>query len=385
MIKVLRNWMDRYLSDEEAILFALLLIGFFALIIWLGQPLAPVFTAVILAFIMQGGVERLIGVGLTKFWSVMVVFLATILAFVGFLVGVVPALFQQAENFLSELPNLILTVQVQLENLAQRYPQYFNPEQISQLINQAGQQISGLGQWVLSFSLESLPGLIGLLIYLVLVPILVFFFLKDADLILGSIGKMLPDRRPIMAQVWVEMKAQVSNYVRGKFLEILIVGIVSYLAFAFMDLRYAGLLALLVGLSVVVPYIGAAVVTIPVAAVAFVQWGWSSEFYWLLGIYALIQALDGNVLVPLLFSEVVNLHPVAIIVAVLLFGGIWGFWGVFCDPTRNLVQSGGVGLAGSEPSIRKCRALRLGILLHRLRTASRTSSAWPATFTLGQA
>ena len=329
MIKVLRNWMDRYLSDEEAILFALLLIGFFALIIWLGQPLAPVFTAVILAFIMQGGVERLVGLGLGKFWSVMVVFLSTILAFVGFLVGVVPALFQQAENFLSELPNLILTVQVQLENLAQRYPQYFNPEQISQLINQAGQQISGLGQWVLSFSLESLPGLIGLLIYLVLVPILVFFFLKDADLILGSIGKVLPDRRPIMAQVWAEMKAQVSNYVRGKFLEILIVGIVSYLAFAFMDLRYAGLLALLVGLSVVVPYIGAAVVTIPVAAVAFVQWGWSSEFYWLLGIYALIQALDGNVLVPLLFSEVVNLHPVAIIVAVLLFGGIWGFWGVF--------------------------------------------------------
>lgn len=329
MIKVLRNWMDRYLSDEEAILFALLLIGFFALIIWLGQPLAPVFTAVILAFIMQGGVDRLVGLGLGKFWSVMVVFLSTILAFVGFLVGVVPALFQQAENFLSELPNLILTVQVQLENLAQRYPQYFNPEQISQLINQAGQQISGLGQWVLSFSLESLPGLIGLLIYLVLVPILVFFFLKDADLILGSIGKVLPDRRPIMAQVWAEMKAQVSNYVRGKFLEILIVGVVSYLAFAFMDLRYAGLLALLVGLSVVVPYIGAAVVTIPVAAVAFVQWGWSSEFYWLLGVYALIQALDGNVLVPLLFSEVVNLHPVAIIVAVLLFGGIWGFWGVF--------------------------------------------------------
>jgi putative permease len=321
--------MDRYLSDEEAILFALLLIGFFVLIIWLGQPLAPVFTAVILAFIMQGGVERLVGLGLGKFWSVMVVFLSTILAFVGFLVGVVPALFQQAENFLSELPNLILTVQVQLENLAQRYPHYFNPEQISQLINQAGQQISGLGQWVLSFSLESLPGLIGLLIYLVLVPILVFFFLKDADLILGSIGKVLPDRRPIMAQVWVEMKAQVSNYVRGKFLEIVIVGIVSYLAFAFMDLRYAGLLALLVGLSVVVPYIGAAVVTIPVAAVAFVQWGWSNEFYWLLGVYALIQALDGNVLVPLLFSEVVNLHPVAIIVAVLLFGGIWGFWGVF--------------------------------------------------------
>ena len=104
MIKVLRNWMDRYLSDEEAILFALLLIGFFALIIWLGQPLAPVFTAVILAFIMQGGVERLIGVGLTKFWSVMVVFLATILAFVGFLVGLSQRYFSRLKIFCQSCP-----------------------------------------------------------------------------------------------------------------------------------------------------------------------------------------------------------------------------------------------------------------------------------------
>lgn len=329
MLKVFRSWMERYLSDEEAILFALLLIASFAIIIWLGRPLAPVFTALVLAFIMQGGVDRLKGWGLSNLSAVLVVFLTTILAFVGFLVGMVPALLQQAENFFAELPRLVQAVQQQLLVLAERYPQYFNPDQISQLIGQAGQQVSGLGQWILSFSLESLPNVLGILIYLVLVPILVFFFLKDAELIQDWVGRRLPERRPIMAQVWVEMKAQVSNYVRGKFLEILIVGAVSFVVFSLMDLRYAALLALLVGLSVIVPYIGAALVTVPVAAVAFVQWGWSSEFYWLLGAYALIQALDGNVLVPLLFSEVVNLHPVAIIVAVLLFGGIWGFWGVF--------------------------------------------------------
>ena len=329
MLKVLHGWIERYLSDEEAIIFALLLIASFAVVIWLGQPLAPVLTALVLAFIMQGGVDRLISWGVPNLAAILVVFLSTILAVVGFVVGVAPALLQQAENFFSELPKLVATVQEQLLTLADRYPEFFNPEQIAQLINQAGQQLSGLGQWLLSFSIESLPSLIGLLIYLVLVPILVFFFLKDADLILSWVGRMLPERRPIMAQVWVEMKSQVSNYVRGKFLEILIVGSVSFVAFAVLDLRYAALLALLVGLSVVVPYIGAAVVTIPVAAVGFVQWGWSSEFYWLLGVYALIQALDGNVLVPLLFSEVVNLHPIAIIVAVLLFGGIWGFWGVF--------------------------------------------------------
>ena len=116
--------------------------------------------------------------------------------------------------------------------------------------------------------------------------------------------------------------------------------IASYALFAFMALKYAMLLAVLVGFSVLVPYIGAAVVTIPIAVVAYFQWGLDSQFGWLMVAYAVLQALDGNVLVPLLFSEVVNLHPVAIIVAVLFFGGIWGFWGVFfAIPLATLVSA----------------------------------------------
>ena len=97
---------------------------------------------------------------------------------------------------------------------------------------------------------------------------------------------------------------------------------------------------LLVGLSVVIPYIGATLVTIPVLLIAWFQWGWTSDFGWLALTYFVIQALDGNVLVPLLFSEVVNLHPVAIMVAILVFGGFWGFWGVFfAIPLATLVQA----------------------------------------------
>ena len=65
------------------------------------------------------------------------------------------------------------------------------------------------------------------------------------------------------------------------------------------------------------------------AVIALFAFGWGSQFIWVMVIYGVIQALDGNVLVPILFSEVNNLHPVAIIVAVLFFGGIWGLWGVF--------------------------------------------------------
>ena len=89
-----------------------------------------------------------------------------------------------------------------------------------------------------------------------------------------------------------------------------------------------------------VPYVGAAVVTIPVAAVGLLQFGWTVDFLIVMGAYAIIQALDGNVLVPLLFSKAVNLHPIAIILAVLVFGGIWGVWGVFfAIPLATLIKA----------------------------------------------
>ena len=114
----------------------------------------------------------------------------------------------------------------------------------------------------------------------------------------------------------------------------------SYVAFTWLGLNYAALLALLVGLSVIIPYIGAFLITIPILMVAFFQWGLGGEFYVVMGVYIVIQILDGNVLVPLLFSEAVNLHPVAIIIAVLFFGGIWGLWGVFfAIPLATLIKA----------------------------------------------
>ena len=150
----------------------------------------------------------------------------------------------------------------------------------------------------------------------------------------------LPENRPLLSGIWGEMNQQFANYARGKVLEIIIVGAVSYGCFAWMGLNYAALLGLLVGMSVIIPYIGAALVTLPVVIVGFFQWGFASEFYTLCAVYLIIQGLDGNVLVPLLFSEAVNLHPVAIILAILFFGGIWGLWGVFfAIPLATLIKA----------------------------------------------
>jgi putative permease len=132
-----------------------------------------------------------------------------------------------------------------------------------------------------------------------------------------------------MQSVFSEMNDQLFNYVTGKFLEMIIVASVSYALFAILGLPYAVLIAILVGLSVIIPIFGAILVTIPVVLIGLYEWGLTENFYWLLSLYLLIQILDGNVLVPILFSNRNNLHPVVIIIAVLFFGGIWGFWGLF--------------------------------------------------------
>ena len=177
-------------------------------------------------------------------------------------------------------------------------------------------------------------------IYAFLVPLMMFFMLKDKGELLTSVSRFLPRNRTLASQVWKEMQQQISNYIHGKVLEILVVGVVTYLIFLFFGLNYPLLLAVAVGISVLVPYVGAVLVTIPVALVALFQFGLSPTFGYIILAFAISQLLDGNLLVPYLFSEVVNLHPLAIIISVLIFGGLWGFWGVFfAIPLATLVKA----------------------------------------------
>lgn len=340
MKEILSQWMDRYFGSEEAVLLSLLLLAAVLVVFTLGGSLAPIFAALIFAYLLQGAVNWLQRVGVPKNIAISLTYLVFVLLFFAFIIGIVPLVGQQTSRLVGELPNMIGKLRAVVEALPERYSEYITPEQHQMIWSRINQEIGRMAENVLAFSLSSFPGIAALLVYLILVPLLVFFMLKDKDELVGFFSRLLPEKRPVIMAIWHEMDLQISNYVRGKAIEILIVGGVSYLSFVLLGLNYAALLALLVGLSVLIPYIGAMVVTLPVLLVGYFQWGFGSEFFWLFGVYGVIQFLDGNLLVPLLFSEVVNLHPVAIIVAVLLFGGIWGFWGVFfAIPLATLVKA----------------------------------------------
>lgn len=333
------RWFQRYFSDPQAIILAVLLVLGFGAVFFFGHMLAPVLASIVIAYLLEGLVRVMVRHGSPRLSAVILVFLAFMTFLVFLLFGITPLLWAQTVELARELPAYINQGQQALLQLPQHYP-IISEDQVAELLQVIRAQSLGFGQRILTYSLTSLPGIITILVYVILLPLLVFFFLKDKETLVRWISGFLPRERHLAEQVWREVDVQIGNYVRGKFWEILIVGVVTSVAFVLMDLKYAVLLGVLVGLSVAVPYIGAAVVTLPVALIAWFQWGWSSEFAWLMAAYAIIQALDGNVLVPLLFSEVVNLHPVAIIVAVLLFGGMWGFWGVFfAIPLATLVNA----------------------------------------------
>ncbi|MBK1701331.1 AI-2E family transporter [Thiococcus pfennigii] len=339
-MQVLTAWFRRHFSDPQILFLALALLVVFAVVLTMGQMLAPVLASLVIAYLLEGLVGWLERRGWPRLAGVLVVYSLFVLFLILVLFGVLPQVSRQVTELVQQLPAMINEGQQALLQLPEQYPELFTEAQIDQLIGAIRNEVILFGQRALSWSLNSMVSVITLLVYLILMPLLVFFFLKDKDLILAWFGRYLPRHRRIASDVWRDVDGQISNYVRGKFWEILIVWSVSFIVFSAFGLRYAMLLGLLVGLSVIIPYVGAAVVTVPVVLIAWFQWGWSPTFIWLTVAYLIIQALDGNVLVPLLFSEVVDLHPVAIIVAILIFGGLWGFWGVFfAIPLATLVQA----------------------------------------------
>ena len=326
---LISDWFRRHLSDPQVVLLAVLLAVGFSVVLIFGRMLAPAIAALIIAFVLDRPVMLLRGRGVPNV-------VATSVVFVGFLgiasfvvLTILPLVLEQVTELVRQLPSITLQIQDAVLALPERYPSLFDEAQVAEIIAALRAQILNLGEPVLQYSLASITSLVTVVVYVILGPLLVFFFLKDKEKIIQWFSRFLPSQRRLVNQVWKEVNQKIGAYIRGKVYEIMIVGVVTWLTFTVIGLDFAILLALATGFSVLIPYIGAAAVFFPVAAVAFFQWGPGGDFVVAIVAYGIIQGLDGNLLAPLLFAEIVKLHASAIVVAILIFGGIWGFWGLF--------------------------------------------------------
>lgn len=340
MLNFFKDWYDRKLSDPEAIVLIFVILSTFLMFWLVGGILSPLFTGIIIAYLLDDTVSWLMRRKLPRTLSVIV----TCIFFVGILYTglflLFPLLWEQLSHLFEEIPKMNAVLNDLLIQFNQRYPDIISVEQMKQFILSFKSELGSFAHLMLTYSLTSVTSVISVFIYLYLVPIMVFFLLMDKQEIIHWFSRFIPERRRLISQVWQEVDAQIGKYIRAKLIEIVIVTATMMIVFSLFGLKYAFLLAVLSGLSVLIPYVGVVSVTIPIFFVALLQWGFVSLLGYFMLTYLVLMFLDGEVLAMLLFSDAVKLHPIAVIVSILFFGSLWGVWGVFfAIPLATLVKA----------------------------------------------
>lgn len=334
MLKDINDHLSRFFADAELNkLFAVGLV--FLLAFWLfAEELAPLLVGVLIAYILESVVQQMTRRGMPRWLAAAV----SVVAAAGGVIAAFYALPRQLQGLSGDLPRLQESAAQMLNAINKLLPEELVITD-SEMATKAGEVAGDLGSYVLENTVAVAGDVFSTFVYLVVIPLFVFFLLKDKDILLAAVAKRMP-RSDIFGDLWLRMDEQFGSYLRGKFLEAGVVGVASWLVFLYFAVDYALMLAVMIGLSVFVPFVGAVAVTVPVIALGFLQFGWSPEFAKVIVAYTIIQVLDGQVLVPLLFSGVVRLHPITIFAAIIFFGNLWGFLGVFfAIPLASLIKS----------------------------------------------
>jgi len=177
---------------------------------------------------------------------------------------------------------------------------------------------------------------------LILVPLFTFFFLRDGRRIRRTAVSLAPNRHYEMVHdISYLVSQQLSQFIRGRVLEAMIVGLVVTIGLSFTDLRYAPVLGLFAGITNLIPYIGPIIGMVPGLLIAFVDFGASGQFWWIVIVYVLIAqvVIDNFILIPILISRVSNLHPLWVFFAIIVGGKLYGVIGMIIGvPIASIIK-----------------------------------------------
>ncbi|HFL8824438.1 MAG TPA: AI-2E family transporter [Candidatus Azoamicus sp. OHIO1] len=308
---------------------SIFLLSIAIIIITSSSFLFPIIMSIIISYLLYNIIKILSTCGCPQYVSFIIIYLLFLTTFFIILFILIPLVFKQMVGLFNDLPFMIQKIKFKTSKFIEKYPSTLSPEQTNLIFSNIISYVQSIGKTIISASLLSIAIIIKWILYILLIPILVFFFLKDYKEIINWFKKIMPQKHNFLKKIWTATNQQISNYIRGKFIELIIIVLANYILFKYYNLIYSDLLAIAVGISVIIPYIGAIIVSIPIIFISIVQFGMTSEFIYLIAIYITIQFIDGNLLVPILFSEAVNLHPLSIMISIIIFGAIFNLYGVF--------------------------------------------------------
>lgn len=351
MFVLLKRWYWRHFSQPGTIEFALVLFGAFLIVYYFMWLVGPIVVALCLSYCLdwavRWGIRRF---KISRFCASSIVMTLFVGLCVGLLLFVAPKILQQGSQFYQKAQefsqnasesadvtdeNIDEVVATSIYELIERMPEPLSSmvtrEEIEIAVNDARASImKNLTVIIKTQIMPSVMNVATWLMYMIVVPIFMFLMLANKHILQRRLRTyVLPNNQELISVFWPRINAQIEGYIRGKLIHIFVITIVNTLAFLAFDLNFSFLLGFGVGLSVVIPYVGAAIITVPIVLIGLVQFGFSSIFFYLMAVYIVIQLLDSNVLTPFLFSKAMNLDAFSILAAIMIFGGLWGFWGVF--------------------------------------------------------
>ena len=212
---------------------------FFGLTLYLGfyfagKWLFPVILSVVLAYLMDGVIQKMQKFKIRRIFALNIVFFFFFIGLIYILLALFPRLISQSKAIITSLPTYIDLIKDQLLILQLRFPQYIDQNLVNQIVDSANQNIAELGTNLFSMKFfNSILSLVTIAVYMILVPILIYFMLKDKEEILNWLKQFLPDNRAIISDIWQEVDLQIGNYIRGKVAEILVIWAMCFVPFTF--------------------------------------------------------------------------------------------------------------------------------------------------------
>jgi predicted PurR-regulated permease PerM len=301
----------------------------FVLALWLlGSTLLPFLLGAGIAYFLDPLADRLQRLGLSRVWSTAVIAVAAILAFVLILVLAVPALIEQIQGLIVAVPEYINRL---MTFLAGRYPEIFGENsQLMRHLSDVETMMREGGLPVLNQVLAGSLKLIDFLVLMVVTPVVAFYLLLDWDRMVAEVNAILPRQHaPTIRRLAREIDVVLAGFVRGQLSVCLILGAFYAIALMAIGLQFGFLVGIVAGLVSFIPYVGSITGMVLSIGIALFQF-WDDKFWIVVtaGIFFFGQFIEGNVLSPNLIGKSVGLHPVWLILALSVFGTLFGFAGL---------------------------------------------------------
>lgn len=304
------------------------IVGVGILIYLLAPVITPFLASALLAYLGDPVVDRLEKFKLSRTTSVVIVFFMILLVLISLPLILVPLIEQQISALVVKMPAYLDRAQTFLAPLLND-ANIFNTETIKNAFTSYWKEMGGVASAILKGITTSGFVLIGWIANLVLIPVITFYLLRDWDILVAKVGRLIPrSKLPTVEKLAKESDEVLGSFLRGQFVVMMALGLIYTIGLWIAGLDLALLIGMIAGLVSFVPYLGFIVGILLAGIATIMQFGDPLHLLNVIIVFGIGQALEGMLLTPLLVGDKIGLHPVAVIFSVMAGGQLFGFVGI---------------------------------------------------------